>query len=186
MAHKLSIAGLGLLVIVAALLVGGEWTLHRRSQEFCNICQRHINPRAGIVAEIGGRRERVCCAHCAVTEGLQEHKPVRLVEVSDYHSGRKLDPAAAWYVDGSRIHACEHDLPRMSEAKRIEERTFDRCAPGTFAFATRGEADAFASANGGAVLSMEALLASVNTPMLSPPKTGGEKGGAPSATEAQP
>ncbi len=162
MARKLSIAALVLLLVVAGLLVAGQWTLHRRSQEFCNICQRHINPRAGIIAEIGGRREHVCCAHCAVTEGLQEHKPVRLVEVTDYNSGRKLDPRQAWYVDGSRIHACEHDMPRVNEAKRVEARTFDRCAPGTFAFATRGDAAAFASSNGGTVLDLQAMLAGVS------------------------
>ncbi len=162
MARKLSIAAIGLLVIVAALLVGGEWTLHRRSQQFCNICQRHINPQAAVVADIGDRRERICCAHCAVTEGLQEHKRVRLVEVTDYNSGRKLDPREAWYVDGSRINACEHDMPRLDEAKRVQARTFDRCSPGTFAFAVRAQADAFAGANGGAVLSMNELLAGVN------------------------
>jgi hypothetical protein len=162
MARKVSIAALVLLAVVAGLLLAGEWSLHRRSQEFCNICSRHINPQAAVIAEIGGTRHHVCCAHCAVTEGLQEHKPVRLIEVTDYSTGRKLDPSRAWFVDGSRINACAHDMTRMNEMKQVQQAAFDRCAPGTFAFASRGDADTFAAKNGGAVLDMKHMLAGVN------------------------
>ncbi len=162
MARKVSVAALGLLVVVAGLLIAGNWSVHRRSEEVCGICARHINPQAGVVAEIGGRRHHVCCAHCAVTQGLQEHKPVRLIEVTDYSTGRKLAPSQAWYVDGSRIVACTHDMTRMNEMKQVEQATFDRCSPGTFAFASRAEADAFAVQNGGTVLDMEHMLAGVN------------------------
>ncbi len=162
MKRKASMAALVLLVAVGGSLIAGQWSLHRRSEQFCSICSRHINPQAGVIAEIGGRRHRVCCAHCAVTEGLQERKPVRLIEVSDYSSGRKLNPAQAWYVDGSRINACEHDMTRMNEMKQAERATFDRCAPGTFAFSSRADADRFAATNGGAVLDMNHMLASVS------------------------
>ena len=162
MARKVSMAAVGLLVVVAGLLIAGQWSVHRRSEEVCGICARHINPKAGVIAEIGGVRHHVCCAHCAVTEGLQEHKPVRLIEVTDFSTGRKLDPSHAWYVDGSRIVACVHDMTRLNEMKQIEKTAFDRCSPGTFAFASREEADAFAGKNGGAVLNLEKMLAGVN------------------------
>jgi len=162
MARKVSMAALGLLVVIAGLLIAGQWSLHRHSQEVCGICARHINPKAGVIAEIGGVRHHVCCAHCAVTEGLQEHKPVRLIEVTDFSTGRKLDPSHAWYVDGSRIVACVHDMTRLNEMKQVEKTAFDRCSPGTFAFASREEADAFAGKNGGAVLNLEKMLAGVN------------------------
>ncbi len=162
MARKVSIAAIVLLVIIGGLLLVGEWSLHRRSQQFCNICQRHINPQAAVIAEIGERREHVCCAHCAVTEGLQEHKPVRLIEVTDYGTGNKLDPRHAWYVEGSRIVACEHDMTRVDAMKQVAQATFDRCSPGTFAFASRGEAEEFAAKNGGEVRNLEQVLAGVN------------------------
>lgn len=162
MARKFSIAGMVLLVIVGGLLLAGQWSLHHQSQEICGICKRHINPQAGVIAQVGERRRHVCCAHCAVTEGLQERKPVRLIEVTDYNSGRKIDPAQAWYVDGSRIVACEHDMTRMDEMKQVQQAAFDRCSPGSFAFATRAEADAFVSRNGGVVRSMGEMLAAVN------------------------
>ncbi len=162
MARKVSIAGLMLLVVIAGLLAAGEWSLHRRSQQQCSICARHINPQASVIAEIGGRRHHVCCAHCAVTEGRQEHKPVRLIEVTDYNTRRKLDPRQAWYVDGSRIVACTHDMTRMDEMKQVEHAAFDRCSPGTFAFASHDEADTFAGTNGGVVTNMEEMLAGVS------------------------
>ena len=162
MARRISMAALGLLVIVAGLLIAGEWTLHRRSQEVCGICQRHIHKQAGVIAEIGGQRHRVCCAHCAITEGFQEHKRVKLIEVTDYNSGRKLDPSRAWYVDGSRIVTCTHDMTRMNEMKQVEKTAFDRCSPGTFAFASHDEADSFAANNGGMVRSLGEMLAGVN------------------------
>jgi hypothetical protein len=162
MARKTSIAGLALLVIAVGLLAGGEWVVQRRSDEICGICARHINAQAGVIAEIGGRRRHVCCAHCAVTEGLQEHKPVRLIEVTDYASGRKLDPGRAWYVDGSRIVACEHDMTHMDDMKQVATAKFDRCSPGTFAFSSRAEAEAFATKNGGVVMNMQEMLAGVN------------------------
>lgn len=162
MARKISYAALVLLVLIGGLLMVGEWSVQKRSEEVCSICQRHIHKQAGVIAEIGGKRHHVCCAHCAITEGFQEHKPVKLIEVTDYNSGRKLDPAHAWYVDGSRIVACTHDMTRMDEMKRVENTTFDRCSPGTFAFATHEDADSFAARNGGLVRSLGEMLAGVN------------------------
>ncbi len=162
MARKISIAAIVLLVIVAGLLLAGRWSVHETSHESCGICQRHINPQAGVIAEIGTRRVHVCCAHCAVTEGRQEHKPVRLIEVTDYNSGRKLDPARAWYVDGSRVVACTHDMGRMNEMKQMEMTAFDRCSPGTFAFDSREAAYVFSAKNGGTIHNMQEMLAGVD------------------------
>jgi hypothetical protein len=162
MARKISYAALVLLGVVVVLLVAGEWSVQKKSEEVCGICARHIHKEAGVIAEIGGKRHHVCCAHCAITEGFQEHKPVKLIEVTDYNSRRKLDPAHAWYVDGSRIVACTHDMTRMDEMKQVETSKFDRCSPGTFAFATHDDADAFAARNGGVVRSLGEMLAGVN------------------------
>jgi hypothetical protein len=50
-------------------------------------------------------------------------------------------------------------MTRMNEMKQVENMSFDRCSPGTFAFATHDDADAFAAKNGGAVLSLGEMLA---------------------------
>src|SRR5215475_2763543 len=100
MMKKASLYSFLVLVVVAGLFAGGYWLMHRRYEAVCGFCYRHIHPQAGVVAEVGGRRQFVCCAHCARTEGQQENKPVRLIEVTDYVTGQKLKPEQAWYVDG--------------------------------------------------------------------------------------
>ncbi len=161
MAKKASVyAGLTL-VALAVLLASGYWVMQQRDEAMCGICQRHIHPEARVVADIGGHRRTVCCAHCAITEGRQEGKPVRLIEVTDYPTGQKLKPEDAWYVDGSRVVACEHDMAKMDEMKQAAQVSFDRCSPGTLAFHDRDAAAAFAAENGGVVLRLPELLREV-------------------------
>jgi nitrous oxide reductase accessory protein NosL len=81
-----------------------------------------------------------------------------LITVRDYQSGRPVSPANAWYVEGSRAMACDHDAMRMNEMKGTDAATYDRCSPGTFAFAERQAADAFIAQNGGAVISFTQLM----------------------------
>ncbi len=159
MPKKASIYGFLVLIVLAGLFSGGYWMVERRSETVCGFCQRHITPRARVVAEVGGRRRAVCCAHCAITEGRQEKKPVRLIEVTDYPTGEKLNPEQAWYVDGSRMVACEHSMTKIDESKHAEQSEFDRCSPGTFAFRDRKAAEAFVADNGGVLVRLPELLA---------------------------
>src|SRR3989304_10630477 len=89
-------------LVVAALAAGGYWLLQRTESQTCRICQRpiHAEARAGI--EVEGKREPVCCARCALTLQQQEHRPVRLVEVTDYVSRASLAPGPAYFVEGRR------------------------------------------------------------------------------------
>lgn len=158
MKKKRLIYVLTFLVAATALFASGYWVVKKRSEASCSICQRHINKRAQVVVEIAGRRRRVCCAHCARTEGQQEQKVVRFVEVTDYPTGEKLNPQEAWFVDGSRVIACEHKMTMTDEMKRAEQVVFDRCSPGTFAFRDRKAADAFVAENGGAVMRLAQFM----------------------------
>lgn len=161
MIRRASLYSLLALVAVAGLFAGGYWVMHRRSEAVCGFCYRHIHPQAGVLAEVGGRTRFVCCAHCARTEGQQESKPVRLIEVTDYVSGQKLKPEQAWYVDGSRKVACEHTMSMTDETKHAEQMVFDRCSPGTFAFRERRAAAEFVRTNGGVVLSLGEFMGEV-------------------------
>ncbi len=150
------------LVVLGLLAVGGyEWK-QSQSPRVCGFCQRPLHEKLRVVAEIGGQRRDVCCPQCAVSEARQEHRPVRLILVHDYASGRELNPKQAWYVNGSRAVACSHVATRMDEMKHTETLAFDRCSPGAFAFARKEDAEAFISHNGGQVLRLEQLLAGVN------------------------
>ena len=159
MAKKASIYASAVLIVLAGLVAGGYWLAERRSETVCQICQRHIHPGMRVLAEIGGQRRAVCCAHCALTEASQENKPVRLLEVTDYATGRAIQPQRAWYVEGSRLVACEHRPFTVDETKHVQGAVFDRCAPGTYAFARREDALAFVANNGGVLRTEEELLA---------------------------
>jgi hypothetical protein len=159
MAKKISIYSALAVIVIAGLFAGGYWLMSHRSETQCGFCQRHINPRAHVVAEVGGKRRNVCCAHCAMTEARQEKKPLRLIAVTDYPTGNMVSPEGAWFVEESRVIACQHDMSKMDDSKHAEPLAFDRCSPGTFAFSERKAAQAFVEQNGGVLRSLPELLA---------------------------
>ena len=114
-----------------------------------------------MTAEIDGKRADVCCPHCAITEANQQHKPLKLITVHDYPTGDALQPEKAWYVEGSRVNACDRDGMHMNEMKETQDLAFDRCSPGTFTFANRASADAFVAHSGGSVLSFPQVMREV-------------------------
>ncbi len=156
-ADKIGYAVLGgvLVVLVAA---GWFFGLRSRSNDVCQICQRQISSRARVTLEIGGKRLDACCARCAITEAGQEHRPVRLIRVTDYATGSPLAPERAWFVDGSRKVLCSHDQPMFDESKHAEHLAFDRCSPGAYAFARPQDAEEFARENGGVVVQLKELM----------------------------
>lgn len=156
-----AIAVLAFGAVVLALAAAGYWGARSRQEQVCGFCQRPVSPATRAVAEIDGRRETVCCPRCAVTEGRQEKKTVRLIEVTDYTSGAAIRPEAAFYVEGSHKMACSHDAPMLDESKHEQPMVFDRCAPGAFAFARRQDAEAFVRENGGVVVQLRQLMGEV-------------------------
>lgn len=161
MAKKVSVTALVLLLVIGGLLALGNWSVKRRAETFCGFCDRPIKPELAVIAEIGGRQRRVCCARCAITEARQENKPLRLISVTDYASKAKLAPEQAWYVEDSRAVACNHDIGKIDQDKRAEQLVFDRCSPGTFAFARREDAAAFVAQNGGVIRRLPEMLGEV-------------------------
>lgn len=151
MAKKASIVGFLVLLILVGLFVAGDWSLHRRASNFCGICQRPVSPKLAVIAVIGGKEVHVCCARCAVTESQQEKQPLQLKSVTDYVTGRRLDPSEAWFVEDSRAMACDHDMAMTDQTKHSMQMTFDRCAPGAFAFSSEPQARSFAQENGGVI-----------------------------------
>ena len=152
-------------VLIAGLGIAGwsweHYILHPKPMA-CGYCLRPLHANLTVTAEIDGKRADVCCAHCAITEANQQHKRLKLITVHDYPTGSPLSPESAWYVEGSRANACEHGAMHMNEVKETQDLAFDRCSPGTFAFANKPNADAFVTQNGGSVLSFTELMREVH------------------------
>ena len=150
------------LVVVAGLVAAGYRLMADREAAFCGFCHRSIHANTKGIAEIDGRRRTVCCARCAISEAYQEKKPLRLVAVTDYISGKSLNPDQAYFVDGSRKVLCAHDEAMVDQSKHVEQMTYDRCFPGTYAFAHREDAEAFVRENDGKVLQLQKLMQGVS------------------------
>jgi hypothetical protein len=154
---RIAVAAILLLVVSGGVYGWYKFVLHP-APVACGYCSRPLHANLTVTAEIAGKRAQVCCARCAISEANQERKPLRLLTVHDYQSGRSIAPANAWYVEGSRAMACDHDAMRMNERKGTDAADYDRCSPGTFAFAERQAADGFVAQNGGTVLSLTQLM----------------------------
>ena len=158
-AAAFTVTGLALIVVLAGVL----WFEKSEAEKFCDFCHRPIHAHARVIAEVDGHRKTVCCARCAITEAVQEKKPVRLIEVTDYASGKSLKPEQAYFVDGSRKVLCDHDAAMFDETKHVHPLAFDRCSPGAYAFARREDAEAFARENGGVVLQLQEMMPGGNS-----------------------
>ena len=149
-------------VILLILVGAGAYAWFRNiahpSPVACGYCLRPLHANVKVTAEIDGKRAEVCCPRCAITEANQEHKPVRLITVHDYSTGKAMSPETAWYVEGSRVLACEHSGMHMDEMKDSAPMAYDRCSPGTLTFATKQQAEDFTAANGGTAISFEQLM----------------------------
>ena len=150
------------LVLLGILGLGYYRLMVSQSEAFCGFCHRPIHAHARVIAEVGGHRRLVCCARCALTEAFQEQKPVRLIEVTDYVSGKTVKPEQAYFVEGSRKVLCDHDAAVFDETKHVHPLAFDRCSPGAYAFARREDAQAFTQENGGVVLKLNEMMQGVN------------------------
>ena len=155
--RKFAVAGVVLIVVGAAVFCWMRF-IRQPAQTACGYCLRPLHANLKVTAEIGGRTAQVCCAGCAITEANQEHKPLHLLVVHDYPTGKAVDPAKAWFVEGSRAMACMHDAMPMDEMKGTGELTYDRCSPCTFSFGNKADAEAFIAGNGGSVISFSQLM----------------------------
>ena len=150
------------LVVLAGLVAAGYRVMANREDTFCGFCHRSMQVNAKVIAEIDGRRRTVCCARCAISEASQEKKALRLIAVTDYVSSKSLNPEQAYFVDDSRKVLCAHDEAMVDQNKHAQQMTYDRCFPGTYAFAHREDAEAFVRENGGTVLQLQKLMQGVN------------------------
>jgi hypothetical protein len=147
-----------LLIVAGTCVFGWFRFIAHPPPAACGYCMRPLHANVKVTAEIDGKRVVACCPRCAITEANQLHKPVRLIAVHDYSTGNAMPPEGAWYVEGSRVIACDHVGMHMDDRKDTQEMTYDRCSPGTLTFATQQQAQDFTAANGGMAISFSQLM----------------------------
>lgn len=153
MRTKVLIAGTIGFVAVLALL-GGAWYLvsHRQAQ-VCPFSGRMIHAQTRALVTIGGKKYETCCVRCAIIEAQQTGKPLRVLQVADFETGKLINPASAWYVESSTVNLCMRMSPAAESPGResVYTRGFDRCSPSALAFRSEEQARAFMAQHGGAL-----------------------------------
>jgi hypothetical protein len=163
MSVKAKTATLSLSVLLLVGIAGaGYWWLQESKPKVCEICERSIHPHSSAVVLIDKKPVRVCCIRCGITHNFQVGKAGEVVEVTDFISDKPIRPDGALYVEGSQISMCDpHNSSLIDQTKHPFNRIFDRCEPSTYAFARRGDAEAFVQQNGGKLLTWEELMKEV-------------------------
>jgi nitrous oxide reductase accessory protein NosL len=100
---------------------------------------------------------------CAITYAEQYGKRVRVLWVTDYPTGRRLNPKQATYVTGSDVNRCMGPPEEASVGRRESDMiVWDRCTPSSIAFAKLGDAEAFQRTNGGRVQTFSEVIGSAH------------------------
>jgi hypothetical protein len=156
-----------LAVLLSVGLAGyAGWSyVQQRSSHFCNACQRPVHATSRTIAvSSGGSNATYCCPACALSEHQQTAKPLQLVELTDYLTGRPLPPAQAFLVRNSDVNSCRHDeAAPITANKRPLHVHYDRCSPSILSFTDRAAATRFAAQHGGQVLPSSELAAQLST-----------------------
>ncbi len=128
----------------------------------CVLSRRPIHPDVAVkVAVEEGKEGEACCLRCAISQAKQYGTKVRILWVTDYSTGRKLDPDRAIYVTGSDVNRCMHAPKEASAGRReVEVTVWDRCAPSSIAFSNPDEARAFQHEHGGVIQTFAQVIGS--------------------------
>jgi hypothetical protein len=133
-------------------------------QNRCVLSDRPIHTGLAVrVAVDGGKQGEACCLRSAVTYAEQYGKQVRVLWVTDYPTGRRLNPEWAAYVTGSDVIRCM-EPPEQASVGRRETDTivWDRCAPSSIAFAKLEDAQALQRIHGGRIQTFSEVIGSAH------------------------
>ena len=152
MKPKSLVALLFAVLVVGALSYSAWRFVAERETLSCRACSRPVHEHSRTVALVDGKRRFYCCPACALSERHQSGKPVDVIELTDYLSGRKLEPAGAFVVRNSDVNPCLQHQPAVFADKQPMYSQFDRCSPSILAFASKTAAEDFSRQHGGQVL----------------------------------
>jgi len=138
--------------VALALVVCGLTAVSacRRAQRLCEFCRMPVPEATAASVVVNGREVQVCDPRCALTHQQQTGQPTTLETVTDFESGRPLDPAQAFFLTGSDTAP---DVGQVHVSRPMEPiyREWHRCLPSVLAFASRTAAVRYEERHGGTV-----------------------------------
>ncbi len=158
------VGGITVLAIAVALAYLGWRMLDPSVQDACGACGRPIHVHSQAVGTIEGSSQTFCCPACALTERRQSRQKVRVVELTDYQTGRRIEPEKAYIVRDSNLNLCMLHQVVVDDKKEARAVEFDRCSPSMIAFASPRGAARFIRRHGGVLVPFEQLARMYDTP----------------------
>ncbi len=139
-------------VVALVAVLGGALVMSgcRRAQPLCAFCHMPIPAQTAARVEVDGRVHQVCDPRCALTHQQQTGEISRLLRVTDFESGRPLDPERAYYLSGSDT-APDVGQETLRPPMDPVYREWHRCLPSVLAFADRETAVRYQRLHGGRI-----------------------------------
>jgi hypothetical protein len=139
-------------IAVAGVAYSGWRFIERREHHSCRACSRPVHEHMRTIAAVDGQRGVYCCPACALSEHQQAGRPVQVVELTDFLTGKSLEPSGAYLVRDSNVNPCSRHEPSVTSDKQPMHTHFDRCSPSLLAFRDAQTAQTFTAERGGQIL----------------------------------
>jgi len=143
------------LSFISLVFVGLAFASCSADKEECSFCTIKMPHESKTVVLVEGKStpQRACSITCALAYQRATGKKVRFLRVTDFLSGKTLDPQKAFYVKGSDVNPCEEHSRSLivSEFRTPLYLDWSRYTPTVLAFATREDAEKFQKEHGGRV-----------------------------------
>ncbi len=130
----------------------------------CKLCAEEIHEGMGFtIVRTDGGKIKTCCPACGLH--LQVHEPGKIASANatDYTTGKTIEAAQAFYLEGSDVHHCDPQRMMRNETGGIYTMDWHRCDPSLVAFGSRETAAVFQAQHGGSIMSFEEAKATVGT-----------------------
>ena len=154
----------GLLFMLVALGLGfAAWrSFAPADADQCYACKRPVHAHSKTMASIDGHLRSFCRPACALSEHQQTGKPIHIVQLTSFLTGKALAPDDAYVVRASDVNMCERTKEMVEADKQSADLRYDRCGPSLIAFAQRSDALLFARQHGGEVMPFSQAAAAFN------------------------
>ena len=125
---------------------------------FCDVKMPH-DSRVKVLVEGESRPKMACSIMCVLNYQRTTGKKIKFLHVSDFNSGKFLDPERAFYVVGSDVNPFDKNLHGhlFSQSRTPIYMDWSRYTPTILAFASERDAEKFQKEHGGRVATFSVL-----------------------------
>ncbi len=139
------------ILLPLAVLAGVGYYLSHQEHLDCDICKRHLHEEISYKIFLSsGDVLDACCPRCGL-RFERANDDVVAAKVADFTTGELVPAEGAYYVEGSMVHLCAHDLIQRDAMGVLYRLVWDRCLPSLVAFKTKGQAELFRRQHGGEI-----------------------------------